>query len=80
MQMMDLPDEVLIQQKEITDFYNDNAKKMDLLDTQASELEKLFYGEVENKTIFVENLEDEDIERHQELFEINELKQLEGQI
>jgi len=40
----------------------------------------LFYDEIDARAIQIENLEDDDLEKHQELFEVEELKRLETQI
>ena len=37
----------------------------------------MFYEEIDERAIQIENLENEDIEKHQELFEVQELKRLE---
>ena len=55
-------------------------KKVDRLDTSAGDMEDLFYREIKDKIIQIDNLEDGDLEKHQELFEMNELKRLERQI
>lgn len=62
---------------QLQDKMKDLHKKLDRLDTSANDMEDLFYREIKDKIICIDNLEDTDLEKHQELFEMNELKRIE---
>lgn len=76
MQLLDLPENILQDRQKIYQLQT----SIDRLESSADELTKLFYDEVNSRSVEIENLEDEDIEMHQELYEVQELKQLENQI
>lgn len=54
--------------------------KVDTLDQEADLLKEQFRREIDNRNIQIENMNDEDLERHQDLFEMAELQRLEQQI
>lgn len=54
--------------------------KIHRMDTDLDELESMFYQQVETRNVQLENIEDEDLEKHCDLFEFSELQRLEKQI
>jgi hypothetical protein len=51
--------------------------EIDRLDTDYDELNMLFFDEVNSACVAIENLDDADIEKHTEMYEVQELKELE---
>ncbi len=51
--------------------------EIDRLDTDYDELNILFFDEVNRACVEIENLDDADIEKHTEMYEVQELKELE---
>ena len=71
--LLEYPEPILKMQDNMKELH----RKVDRLDTSAGDMEDLFYREIKDRIIQIDNLEDADLEKHQELFEMNELKRLE---
>ena len=58
--MIDLPDDIL---RQVVDIQQVQIQ-IDRLDTGIEDLEDIFYSKIDERCIQIENIEDEDIEKH----------------